>query len=91
MYILYVWGGAKALPLFYLENERGNAMTLKELIKTLKNYTTIKEELNKEVRFCTLNCADLEFLSIYEEDDLIIIDVGTEEDNDERNSCGFGT
>lgn len=65
-------------------------MTLKELIKTLKSYSTSNEVLKKEVRFCTIECMDLEFLSIYEEEDLVIIDVGTEEDNDERNACGCG-
>ena len=76
------WGESPAL--FF---EGGNAMTLKELIKTLKDYSTSSNTLKKEVRFCTLDCINLEFLSIYESEGCVFIDVGTEEDNYDPNAC----
>ena len=61
-------------------------MTVKELIKELR-----AADPKKEVRFCTIDRFDLELLSVYEEDGIVIIDVGTEEDSDEHNKdvCGM--
>jgi len=60
-------------------------MTVDDVIQLLQ-----LEDRKKEVRFCTINCMDLELLSVYEDGDIVVIDIGSEEDNDERNSCILG-
>jgi polygalacturonase len=62
-------------------------MTLGEIIEALHNVDGVSfdEAKNMGVEFCTIDGCGMSLLSAYREGDSIIIDVGTEEDNDKHN------
>jgi len=49
-----------------------------------------KDWAKKKVEFCTIDGGGLEYLSVYDLDDTICIDVGTEEDSNEHNKAMVG-
>ena len=59
-------------------------MKASELIEAIRE--EIEESGDLQIVFDTISAGDLELLSIYELDDELHFDVGTDEDNDERNA-----
>jgi len=59
-------------------------------VKASEFIEAIREEMEEsgdlQVVFDTIGAGDLELLSIYELDDEFHFDIGTDEDNDERNA-----
>lgn len=62
-------------------------MLLRELLDSLTNpdHISADKALDLEVEFCTIYRTNLSLLSAYEDDGKIIIDIGTNEDNDKKN------
>lgn len=65
-------------------------MKLKEFINIINGMMEQNEWQNKTTEFCTIDRCKLLFLSIYEEENKIIIDIGTDKDSDDRNKCLLG-
>jgi len=66
-------------------------MNFKDFVEDLTR--ELKENKNwakKEVEFCTIDGGGLEYLSVYDSDDTVCIDVGTEKDSDEHNKRMVG-
>ena len=60
---------------------------VKDLTRELKEN---KSWAKKKVEFCTIGGDVLEYLSIYDLDNTVCIDVGTEEDSDKHNEDVVG-
>lgn len=66
-------------------------MTLTEFVGDItKELEENKDWGDKEIEFRTINRGGLEYLSMYDLANGICIDIGTEEDSDERNETVLG-
>jgi hypothetical protein len=62
-------------------------MTFSDLVDILRDEMHKKGLANRKVEFCTKNRLGLNLLSVYENnEDGVYIDIGTEEDSEERNT-----
>jgi len=65
-------------------------MTLKEFVKDIqKEMKENPDWADREIEFCTIDGGGLLYLSIYDREDKVCIDVGTEEDDDEWNKTAM--
>jgi len=66
-------------------------MTFAEFVKDLtEELKANKDWAEKKVEFCTIDRNGLGYLSIYDLDDTVCIDVGTGEDSDEHTKRMIG-
>lgn len=66
-------------------------MTLDEFVKDLTREMEENEGWrDKEIEFCTIDGGGLEYLSIYDLDDTVCIDVGTGKDSDRHTKAMLG-
>jgi len=66
-------------------------MNFEEFVEDLtRELKENKDWAKKKVEFCTIDGGGLEYLSVYDLDDTICIDVGTEEDSDKHNEAMVG-
>lgn len=67
-------------------------MKLKDVVEAMKTPDDVdyKEASEMEVEFCSISKDNMNLLSVYEHEDKIIIEIGTDEDNEEHTKAVLG-